>query len=136
VVYPVLVCVLIVVLLASLYHVVLPGRLPWRRHLPGAMFAMVVFVLGAWALRIYLSYFFSTTVPYAALAAPIAAPLFFFLLGLAVLLGAELNAAIQVRWPAPPRRIDRRRSARQATEDDEQHRYTSRSGRLVHSLRS
>ncbi len=137
-VYPVLVCVLIVVMLASLYHVVLPRRLPWRRHVPGAMFAMVVFVLGAWALRIYVSWFFSTTVPYAALAAPIAALLFFFLLGLAVLLGAELNAAIQVRWPAPPRRIDRRRSARQAAEaqDDEQHRHTSRSGRLVHSLRS
>lgn len=115
-VYPLLVCVLIAVMLASLYHVVLPRRLPWRRHLPGAVFAMVVFVLGAWGLRIYVSYFFATTVPYAALAAPIAALLFFFLLGLSVLLGAELNAAIQARWPAPPRKIDRRRSARRAME--------------------
>lgn len=115
-VYPVVVCLLIVVLLASLYHVVLPRRLPWRRHVPGAIFAMVVFVLGAWVLRIYVSWFFATTVPYAALAAPIAALLFFFLLGLSVLLGAELNAAIQVRWPAPPRKIDRRRSARRAME--------------------
>jgi len=102
--------------LASLYHVVLPRRLPWRRHIPGAVFAMVVFVLGAWALRIYVSYFFATTVPYAALAVPIAALLFCFLLGLSVLLGAELNAAIQARWPAPPRKIDRHRSARQAME--------------------
>lgn len=117
-VYPVVVCVLIVVLLASLYHVVLPRRLPWRRHLPGALFAMVVFVLGAWVLRTYVSYFFATTVPYAALAAPIAALLFFFVLGLAVLLGAELNAAVQARWPAPPRKIDRRRSARRAMEEE------------------
>lgn len=115
-VYPVVVCLLIVVMLASLYHVVLPRRLLWRRHVPGAVFAMVVFVLGAWGLRIYVSYFFATTVPYAALAAPIAALLFFFLLGLSVLLGAELNAAIQARWPAPPRKIDRRRSAREAME--------------------
>ncbi|MDQ3055828.1 MAG: YihY/virulence factor BrkB family protein [Actinomycetota bacterium] len=115
-VYPVVVCLLIVVMLASLYHVVLPRRLPWRRHVPGAVFAMVVFVLGAWGLRIYVSYFFATTVPYAALAAPIAALLFFFLLGLSILLGAELNAAIQARWPAPPRKIDRRRSARRAME--------------------
>jgi membrane protein len=115
-VYPVVVCLLIVVMLASLYHVVLPRRLPWRRHVPGAVFAMVVFVLGAWGLRIYVSYFFATTVPYAALAAPIAALLFFFLLGLSILLGAELNASIQTRWPAPPRKIDRRRSARQAME--------------------
>ncbi len=115
-VYPVVVCLLIVVMLASLYHVVLPRRLPWRRHVPGAVFAMVVFVLGAWGLRIYVSYFFATTVPYAALAAPIAALLFFFLLGLSILLGAELNAAVQARWPAPPRKIDRRRSARAAME--------------------
>jgi len=115
-VYPVVVCLLIVVMLASLYHVVLPRRLPWRRHIPGAVFAMAIFVLGAWVLRIYVSYFFATTVPFAALAAPIAALLFFFLLGLSVLLGAELNAAIQTRWPAPPRKIDRRRSARQAME--------------------
>ena len=136
-VYPVLVCVLIVVMLASLYHVVLPRRLPWRRHVPGAMFAMVVFVLGAWGLRIYVSYFFATTVPYAALAAPIAALLFFFLLGLSVLLGAELNAAIQARWPAPPRRIERRRSARRALEvEADRSRPSSRSDRLVHSLRS
>ena len=138
-VYPVLVCVLIVVLLAGLYHVALPRRLPWRRHVPGAIFAMVVFVLGAWGLRIYVTYFFATTVPYAALAAPIAALLFFFLLGLSVLLGAELNAAIQARWPAPPRRIDRRRSARQAIADEDgehpEDRH-SRGGRLVHSLRS
>lgn len=111
-VYPVVVGLLLVAMLASLYHVVLPRRLPWRRHLPGAIFAMTVFVLGAWGLRIYVSYFFATTVPYAALAAPIAALLFFFLLGLSILLGAELNAAIQARWPAPPRKIDQRRSAR------------------------
>lgn len=115
-VYPVLVCLLIVVMLTSLYHVVLPRRLPWRRHVPGALFAMVVFVLGAWGLRVYASYFFATTIPYAALAAPIAALLFFFLLGLSVLLGAELNAEVQARWPAPPRKIDRRRSARYAME--------------------
>jgi membrane protein len=33
---------------------------------------------------------------------------------MAVLLGAELNATIQARWPAPLRRHDRRRRQRRA----------------------
>ena len=33
---------------------------------------------------------------------------------MAVLLGAELNATIQARWPAPLRRHDRRRRERRA----------------------
>ncbi|MCW2563128.1 MAG: putative rane protein, partial [Mycobacterium sp.] len=36
-----------------------------------------------------------------ALATPIAFLLFAFFLGFAVMLGAELNAAIQEEWPAP-----------------------------------
>jgi len=45
------------------------------------------------------------------LAAPIAALLFFYVLGLGVLLGAEFNAAIEQMWPTParaPRAFDRR----------------------------
>jgi membrane protein len=48
---------------------------------------------------------------YTKLAAPIAALLFFFVLALGVLLGAEFNAAIEERKPAkirPPRVLDPR----------------------------
>ena len=43
----------------------------------------------------------STGYTYGALATPIAFLLFAFFLGFAIMIGAELNAAIQEEWPAP-----------------------------------
>ena len=92
---------------------VLPHRLPWRRHLPGSVLAVAFFLLAA-LLRAYVADILTTALPYGALAAPIGALLFCFFFGMAVLLGAELNATIQARWPAPLRRHDRRRRERRA----------------------
>jgi membrane protein len=101
--------------LTSFYHVVLADRLPWRRHLPGAALAVGFFLVAAVLLRTYVSDILTVALPYGALATPIAALLFCFTFGLAVLLGAELNTVIQQRWPAPLRRHDkRRRNRRQA----------------------
>jgi membrane protein len=100
--------------LTSFYHVVLPHRLPWRRHLPGAVLAWGFFLVAALLLRAYVSDILTTALPYGALATPIGALLFCFFFGMAVLLGAELNATIQARWPAPLRRHDKRRRQRRA----------------------
>jgi membrane protein len=100
--------------LTSFFHVVLPHRLPWRRHLPGAFLSLGFFLVAAWLLRAYIGDILTTALPYGALAAPIGALLFCFFFGMAVLLGAELNTTIQKRWPAPLRRHDRRRRARRA----------------------
>jgi membrane protein len=113
-VYWPLVVIGLVVVLTSFYHVMLPRRLPWRRHLPGALLAMVFFVLAALVLRTYVADVLTTALPYGALATPIAALLFCFFFAMAVLLGAELNATVQARWPAPLRRHERRRQARRA----------------------
>jgi membrane protein len=113
-VYWPLVLVGLLLALTSFYHVVLPNRLPWRRHLPGAIFAWAFFLLAALVLRAYVADILTTALPYGALAAPIGALLFCFFFGMAVLLGAELNATIQDRWPAPLRRHDRRRRERRA----------------------
>jgi membrane protein len=113
-VYWPLVVIGLVVVLTSFFHVMLPRRLPWRRHLPGALLAMVFFVVAAVVLRTYVADVLTTALPYGALAAPIAALLFCFFFAMAVLLGAELNATIQARWPAPLRRHERRRQARRA----------------------
>jgi len=109
--WPVVVIGLILAL-TSFFHVMLPRRMPWRRHLPGALFAVVFFVVAGLVLRYYVSAFLTTALPYGALATPIAALLFCFFFGMAVLLGAELNATIQARWPAPLRRHEKRRQRR------------------------
>ncbi len=81
-------------MLTSLYHLSLPSRRPWRRALPGALLAMVVWNVGSYLLRLYLEMVFGNELIYGSVAAPVAALLFFYITALAVLLGAELNAAI------------------------------------------
>lgn len=97
--YPVLFLALVVAV-NLLYRVSLPKPLPSHRLLPGAVLASVVFLFATWALRVYLTWITSTGYTYGALATPIAFLLFAFFLGFAIMLGAELNAAIQEEWPA------------------------------------
>lgn len=113
-VYWPLVVVGLILAITSFYHVILPRRIPWHRHLTGAVFAVVFFIAAATVLRGYVADILTTALPYGALAAPIAALLFCFLLGMSLILGAELNATIEARWPAGPRRHDRRRQRRRA----------------------
>ncbi|MGB0972534.1 MAG: YihY/virulence factor BrkB family protein, partial [Mycobacterium sp.] len=98
--YPVL-FVALVVAVNLLYRVSLPKPLPSHRLLSGAVLASVVFLFATWALRVYLTWITSTGYTYGALATPIAFLLFAFFLGFAIMIGAELNAAIQEEWPAP-----------------------------------
>jgi membrane protein len=100
--YPVLILVLLLGL-TTFYKLAPPRRLPWHRGLPGALFALLAFLAGSAGLRAYISFILEHNHAYTTLAAPIAALLFFFVLALGVLLGAELNAAIQERSPAPAR---------------------------------
>jgi membrane protein len=99
--------ILLMVGLATLYHVVLPNKLPWHRGLPGALLAMVVFLITSSALRLYISSVTAAGYTYGALAAPIAYLLFCFFIAMAIVLGAEFNSAIEELWPAPPTRRDR-----------------------------
>jgi membrane protein len=98
--------------LATLYKVVLPIKLPWHRGLPGALLAMVVFLVTSTGLRLYISWVSGTGYSYGALAAPIAYLLFSFFIAMAIVLGAEFNSAIEEIWPAQPTRRDRRRGRR------------------------
>ncbi len=101
--YPVLV-LLVLAGLTTFYHLAPPRRLPWRRGVPGAFLALAVFMGGSAGLRAYISFLLTHNHAYSALAAPIAALLFFYVLALGVLLGAELNAAIESLSPSPARR--------------------------------
>jgi membrane protein len=109
--YPTVV-ILLLLALTTLYHLAPPRRLPWSRGVPGSILAILVFLGGAAALRTYITLIVEHNhAAYGTIAAPIAALLFFFVLALGVLLGAEFNAAIEERSPAkvkPPRLLDPR----------------------------
>ncbi|MDQ1696305.1 MAG: rane protein [Frankiaceae bacterium] len=87
-------------LLTTLYHLAVPVRLPWRRAVPGAMFALVVWLAGSTLLREWLAWAFRSTATYGPLSAPVAVLVFLYLTALAILLGAELNAEIDRLWPS------------------------------------
>jgi len=98
--YPMLAIGLLVTV-TILYRVSLPQPLPTHRLVWGALLATTVFVVATAGLRVYLQYITRTGYTYGALATPIAFLLFAFFLGFAVMIGAELNAAIEEEWPAP-----------------------------------
>ena len=94
------VVVLCVVLTATLYHVSVPARTSWRYNLPGAFLTLVFWVLGSFVLRWVLTVTASdSTSIYGPLAAPIAVMIWLYILAIAVLIGAALNASFDQLWP-------------------------------------
>ena len=91
----------LVVSVTFLYRVSLPKPLPSHRLILGALLGTLVFLVATVGLRVYLTYITSTGYTYGALATPIAFLLFAFFLGFAIMIGAELNAAVEEEWPAP-----------------------------------
>lgn len=98
--FPVLLLALVIIF-TILYRVALPRPLPSHRLVYGSVLGAVVFLVATLGLRIYLTWITATGYTYGALATPIAFLLFAFFLGFAVMMGAELNAAIEEEWPAP-----------------------------------
>jgi len=123
------VLILLLVGLTSLYHLAPPRRLPWRRGVPGAALAMVIFLAGSAGLRLYIGFIVAHNHAYGTLAAPIAALLFFYVLAFGVLLGAEFNASIELVRPSQPRAKRLRRGWQQlpdsAADDGSTQRPTS-----------
>jgi membrane protein len=80
--------------LATLYHLSVPVRTRWRFNLPGAVFSLVMWIVGSYALRWVLTVTAADSRSiYGPLAAPIAVLLWLYLVALAVLIGAAVNAA-------------------------------------------
>ncbi|MQY07836.1 YihY/virulence factor BrkB family protein [Actinomadura macrotermitis] len=97
--WPVLVT-LSVLLLALLYHHSVPVRTSWWREIPGAVVALLIWVVGSVTLRLYLAGSLSGVSVYGSLAAAIAVLAWLYVAALAVLIGAALNAEIDRRWPS------------------------------------
>ncbi|WP_395659365.1 YihY/virulence factor BrkB family protein [Nocardioides sp.] len=97
--WPVVV-VISVCFLATLYHVSVPVRTNWSFNLPGATFSLFCWVVGSYLLRWFLTATAADSRSiYGPLAAPIAVLLWLYLVSLAVLVGAAVNAAFDEVFP-------------------------------------
>ncbi len=83
----------------TLYHVATPVRTSWRRDLPGAVLALVLWVIASFAVREVIGASTSGTSIYGPLAAAITLLIWLYCLAIAVLIGAALNAASRQLWP-------------------------------------
>jgi membrane protein len=95
-----LVIVVCICFLATLYHVSVPVRTNWSFNLPGATFSLLVWILGSAGLRWILTVTAAESRSiYGPLAAPIAVLLWLYLLSIAVLIGAAVNASFDTVFP-------------------------------------
>jgi membrane protein len=86
--------VICICFLATLYHVSVPVRTRWRFNLPGAVFSLVAWIVGSYLLRWILTVTAADSRSiYGPLAAPIAVLLWLYIVAIAVLIGAAVNAA-------------------------------------------
>ena len=65
---------------------------------PGASVATLMWLLGSWAFGLYVGRFAAYNATYGPLATLIGLMMWFYLTAYAVLLGAELNAALDIQW--------------------------------------
>jgi membrane protein len=95
-----LVIVICICFLATLYHVSVPVRTNWSFNLPGATFSLVAWIVGSFLLRWVLTVTAQDSRSiYGPLAAPIAVLLWLYIVALAVLIGAAVNAAFDTVFP-------------------------------------
>lgn len=93
-----------VVLLTTLYHVATPVRVPWRKDVPGAALALVIWMVASAVLRVIVAESVGGgTSIYGPLSTPIVMLIWLYLLAVAVLIGAALNATLDGIWPDPAR---------------------------------
>jgi membrane protein len=94
------VIVICICFLATLYHVSVPVRTNWSFNLPGAVFSLAAWILGSYLLRWVLTVTAQDSRSiYGPLAAPIAILLWLYIVALAVLIGAAVNAAFDSVFP-------------------------------------
>jgi membrane protein len=85
--------------LTTLYNISVPVRTPWRRDLPGALLTLVIWFFGSYVVRTIISISVGGTSIYGPLTAPIVLLIWLYVLAIAVLIGAALNAAVETIWP-------------------------------------
>ena len=94
------VVVVCICFLATLYHVSVPVRTNWSFNLPGATFSLAVWIAGSYLLRWFLTATAADSRSiYGPLSAPIAVLIWLYLVAIAVLIGAAVNASFDTVFP-------------------------------------
>jgi membrane protein len=114
--------------LTTLYHVSVPVRTPWIRDTPGALLTLAIWFLGSFLVRWIISISVGGTSIYGPLATPIVLLIWLYVISLAVLIGAALNAAIEQVWPR--REIREAKEKRQPAEQGPKPRPGMETGEL------
>jgi membrane protein len=83
---------LLVVGIGMIYRFAPNAQQNWRRHAPGAVFAVVAMAISSFLFSIYLDYAPSYSATYGSLGAVIVLMLWLYILGLAIFLGGEINS--------------------------------------------
>lgn len=94
---------LAIVMLASLYHIATPVRSSWAREFPGALLAFVLWLVASWVMRGVVSASIGGSSIYGPLTTPIIVLLWLYLIAISVLIGAAVNAALDLLWPSEAR---------------------------------
>lgn len=103
--WPVLVlCVVIAV--DIVYHFAPNRPSKWTWVTPGALMATVLWIVASFGFKIYVSNFADYTATYGAIGGAIITMLWFYVSGLAILVGAELNAVIEHAFRAPAAEVE------------------------------
>jgi membrane protein len=89
--------------LTTLFHVATPQKTRWWRESPGAVLALVIWVLASFVVRGAVGLSLDGTSIYGPLSAPIVVLIWLYAVAIAVLIGAGLNAATRVLWPVAVR---------------------------------
>ncbi len=89
---PVLIFITFVTALEFIYYLGPNARHSFISTLPGAAFAISIWLTGSWCLSFYLSNFTNYNATYGSMGAIIGLMLWFYITALAILIGAEFNA--------------------------------------------
>jgi len=93
---------LVATALGWIYYFAPDARRPWAWLTPGAVAATLLGTIASFGFRWYASHFGEYQKTYGAIGGVIVALLWLYAAGLAILVGAELNAAIEQTAPRPP----------------------------------
>lgn len=101
--FPVLV-VLLMLLAAVIYYAVPNIRQPFRFITPGAVFAVVIWVLASFGFSLYVSNFTNYSATYGSLGGIVVLLFYFYISAAVLLIGAEVNAEVyklKIGQPVP-----------------------------------